>query len=58
MQAIINSVKSFHGWTLILIAVGGAIMAIQSHLTGNAAADATTVLAIIGVLTHPATTTV
>ncbi len=55
MQRIIASFQSFHGWTLVLLAVGGAISAIASHLTGNYAADATTILAVIGILTHPTT---
>lgn len=45
------------GWALILTFVIAGLTAIQSHFTGNVAADITTVIAILGIFTHPTTPT-
>lgn len=50
LAAIFGTVS---GWTLLLVAVSGALVAIESHFTGNALADIQTIVAIIGLITKP-----
>lgn len=53
MQKLTALFTTGSGLTLVLLFLGGGISAITGHFTGNIAATLTTIVALIGMITHP-----